>query len=110
MSRARWTDLFSEVRKPDLSCASLEQHAAQSFLHFLDLHRQSRLRDRTRFCRASEVAMTGQRIEVAKLLECDMIHKNILLYQSQKSISPDGLRCVEARHRVETMHTTTGRQ
>ena len=61
--------LFSEARKPDLSRASLEQHTAQSFLHFLDLHRQGRLRDRTCFRRASEVAMTGQRIEIAKLPE-----------------------------------------
>ena len=70
-------DLFSELRKPDLSRASLDQHAAQSLLQFLDLHRQGRLRDRTCFCRASEVAMTCQRIEIAKLPKGD-IHQNIL--------------------------------
>jgi hypothetical protein len=57
--------------------ASLEQHAAQRVLQLLDLHRQGRLRDRAGFCRAPEVALTGQRIEIAQLPQRDT-HKKIL--------------------------------
>src|SRR5262249_52151185 len=57
-------DLFSESRQPDLPGASLEEYTAQSFLELLDLHRQSGLRNRTCFCRAAEVAMTRQRVEI----------------------------------------------
>src|ERR1700726_3677745 len=78
--------LFSEFRKRDLSCASLEQRAAQSFLQFLDLHRQSRLRDRTCVCRASEVDMTRQRIEIAKLPKRNLTHQKTLPNEHQKQI------------------------
>ena len=32
-------DLFPELGQRHLPCASLQQHAAEGFLHFLDLHR-----------------------------------------------------------------------
>ena len=87
-------DLFSEIRQRDLSRASLEEHAAQSFLQFLDLHRHGRLRDRTCFRRASEVAVTCQRIEIMKLPKRDLGHQKILPQQSLKSTLPDGMRPV----------------
>ena len=71
-----WSGLFSERGERDLPGASLQQHASQRVLQVLDLHRQSRLRDRTCFCRAPEVALTGQRIEIAQLPKRD--HKKIL--------------------------------
>ena len=95
MSRTRWASLFSEVRQPDLSRASLDQHAAQGFLQFLDLHRQGRLRDRTGFCRASEMAMTRQRIEIAKLPERQRGSSEYLIAAITKVNLPDGLRCVD---------------
>ena len=88
-------DLFAELRQRDLPCASLQQHAAEGFLHFLDLHRQRRLRDRTCLRRASEMAMTCQRIEVAKLPERHLDHQNILSVRSLKSTLPDGRRCLD---------------
>src|SRR5258706_7374197 len=101
--------LFSELRQRDLSGASLEQHAAQSFLQLLDLHRQSRLRDRTGFCRASEVAVTCQRVEIAKLPKRDLDHQKILPQPSLKSILPDDMRRVDCtRNRLEIMQTRTG--
>ena len=71
-------ELFAKLRKRDFSRASLEQRAAESFLEFLDLHGQGRLRDRTCFCRASEVAVTYQCIEIAKLPERYLDHQSIL--------------------------------
>src|SRR5207249_2774529 len=88
-------DLFTEFRQRDLPRASLDECAAEGFLHFPDLHRQRRLRDRARFRRAPEMAMTCQRIEIAELPEGDVYHKIILSLRSLKSISPDGLRCVD---------------
>ncbi len=75
------------------TCRALafDQHAAQDVFQLLDLHRQRRLRDRTGFRRASEVAVTRQGIEIAKLPERDIIHQIILSQQSLKSISPDEL-------------------
>jgi hypothetical protein len=61
-----------------LSGASLDEHGAQSLLQFLDLHRQSGLRDPASRCRASEVAVTRQRIEIAKLPKRNLYHQNIL--------------------------------
>ena len=75
-------DLFAEFCQCHLSCASLQQHAAEGFLHFLDLHRQRRLRDGTRLGRASEMAVTCQRIEVAKLSERHLDHQIILSARS----------------------------
>ncbi len=63
--------LFAELREPDLPRASLEQHGAERFLQFLDLHRQGRLRDRAGRRRATEMAVTRQRIEIAKLPQGD---------------------------------------
>jgi hypothetical protein len=88
-------DLFAELGQRDLSCASLQQHAAKRFLHFLDLHRQRRLRDRTRLGRASEMAVTCQRIEVAELSERHLDHQIILSVRSLKSTLPDGMRCLD---------------
>src|SRR6202040_662848 len=70
--------LFAKLGKPDLSSASLHEHGAQSLLQFLDLHRQSRLRDRTSCRRVSEMAMTCQGIEIAKLPNGHLAHQNIL--------------------------------
>ena len=78
-------ELLAELRQPDLPRASLEQHAAQDFFHFLDLHRQSRLRDRAGFRRAAEMAVTGQRVEIAKLFERKIIIRIILSQRSKKS-------------------------
>src|SRR5260370_41286513 len=100
-------DLFAELRQPDLPRASLEQHAAQGFLEFPDLHRQRRLRDRGCFRRASEVAMTRQYVKITQLFERNMTHQNILLQRSKESTLPDRLRCVETRNRVESIKTTT---
>ena len=97
MSRTRWAASSPNVRQRDLSGASLEEHAAQSFLQFLDLHRHSRLRDRTCFGRASEVAVTCQRIEIAKLPKRDMGHQKNLTQRSVKSTLPDGFRSVVTR-------------
>src|SRR4051812_15937930 len=88
-------DLLAELRQRHLSRASLQQHAAERFLHFLDLHRQRRLRDRTRLRRAPEMAVTCQRIEVAKLPERHLDHQNILSVRSLKSTLPDGRRCLD---------------
>ena len=83
--------LFSELRQPDLSCASLDQQGAQSLLQFLDLHRQGRLRDRAGGGRAAEVPVACQRVEIAKLPEGNRDHQNILSQQSLKSILPDAM-------------------
>src|SRR5215813_14073516 len=77
------------------ACASLDEHGAQSLLQVLDLHRQSGLRDPTSCCRASEVAMTRQRIEIAKLPQRCLYHQNILSQQSLKSILPDRMHRVK---------------
>ena len=71
-------EFFSEFCQRDLSCTSLQQDAAESFLQFLDLHGQGRLRDRTCFGCASKVAMTYKRIEIAKLSKRYLEHQNIL--------------------------------
>lgn len=75
-------DLFAELRQPDLPRAPLEQHAAERFLEFLDLHRQGRLRDRGCFGGASEVAMTCQYVKITQLFERNVTHQNILLQRS----------------------------
>ena len=105
-------DLFAELRQRDLSRASLQQHAAEDFLHFLDLHRQRRLRDRTCLRRASEMAVTCQRIEVAKLSERRLDHQIILSVRSLKSTLPDGRRCLDCfqsdrNHQETTMDDKT---
>jgi hypothetical protein len=41
------------------------------------------------------MAMTCQRIEIAKLSECHLDHQNILSERSLKSTSPDGKLCLE---------------
>src|SRR5262249_25222531 len=91
-------ELLAELGQRHLSGVALEQHAAERFLHLLDLHRQGRLRDRAGFRRAAEVGMTGERVEVAKLAERDVDHKIILLQQSLKSISSDRTPCVDCPH------------
>src|SRR3954452_13546746 len=104
-----WGGLFSERGERDLSRASLQQHTAQRVLQILDLHRQSRLRDRTCFCRAPEMALTGQRIEITQLPK--RYHKKILPQRSLKSTLPDGLGCVDWRgSKLKTMPTPTRRQ
>src|SRR5262249_37611643 len=75
--------------------AAFQQRAAKRILHLADLHRQGRLRDRAGFCRAPEMAVPCQRVEIAKLPECDVYHQIILSLRSLKSISPDGLRRVD---------------
>src|SRR5207237_585603 len=88
-------DLLAEFRQRYLPRASFQQHAAEGFLHFLDLHRERRLRDGTRLRRASEMAVTCQRIEVAKLPERHLDHQVILSERSLKSTLPDGMRCLD---------------
>ena len=73
MSRTRSDEFLAEVGEPDLSRASLEQRRAERFLQFLDLHRQRRLRDRAGVRRAAEMAMPRQRLEIAKLLERQLV-------------------------------------
>jgi catalase-peroxidase len=87
--------LFPECRQRDLSCTSLQKQTAERFLQLLDLHRKRRLRDRTRFRRAAEVTMSGQRIEIAKLPERHVYHQKILSERSSKSTLPDGMPCVD---------------
>ena len=71
-------ELLSEAGNTDLSGASFEQGSAQRVLEFPDLHRQGGLRDRAGFCGVSEVAMTGQRLEIPELLQRQAFHQNIL--------------------------------
>ncbi len=71
-------EFFSEPRERDLSCASLQQQAAERFLHFLDLHRERRLRDSAGFRGPSEMAVPRQRIEIAELAKGHVDHKIIL--------------------------------
>src|SRR5262249_53800729 len=102
--------LFSELGKPHLSRASFDEHGAQSLLQFLDLHRQSGLRAPASYRRASEVALTRQRVEIAKLPKGYLVHQNILSQQSLKSILPDGMRRVklQPRNQLQIMQTATG--
>jgi len=88
-------DFLAEFRQCDLSRAAFQQHAAQRLLHFLDLHRQRRLRDRASVRSASKMAMARQRVEVAELSHAYLQHQNILSYRSLKSTSPDGKRCLD---------------
>ena len=88
-------EVFPEPRQRDLPRASLQEHAAERVLESLDLHRQGRLRDRTCFRRAAEMAMPGQRIEIAQLPKRDVYHQKILLQRSLKSTLPDEMRCVD---------------
>ncbi len=93
---------FSELRKPSLACASLDEHSAQSLLQLLHLHGQGRLRDPASRCRVSEVALTRQRIEIAELPQRYVGHQKILSQQSLKSILPDEVhRLFSARTREE---------
>ena len=85
MSRTRRAASSPNFVSRDLPRASLEQHGAQRLLQFLDLHRHGRLRDRTGVRGASEVAVTRQRIEIAKLPEGDIAHQKILSQRSLKS-------------------------
>jgi len=66
--------LSAELRQCDLSRVALDQRAAERPFHFLDLHRQCRLRDRTGIRRAAEMAVPNERIEIAKLAQCDIYH------------------------------------
>ena len=99
MSRARGATSSPKFVSATCRAPALEQHAAQRFLQFLDLHRQGRLRDRTGFGRASEMAVPRQRIEIAKLPERDVCHQKILSQQSVKSTLPDGSVALDRRPR-----------
>ena len=76
----------------------------------VNLDKARRLRDRAGFGGAAEVAVTGQRIEVAKLAERDVDHKIILLQQSLKSISSDRTACVDCRHPAQAETKITPRR
>src|SRR3569832_1780534 len=81
--------LLAKRRQRYLASAALLQHAAERLLHLLDLHGERRLRDRTGLGRMAEMAVTHQRIEIAKLSEGDVYHQFILLPSSLISILPD---------------------
>src|SRR3984957_6768725 len=83
-------EFFAKFRQRNLSRPAFQQHAAEGFLHFLDLHRQSGLRDRTGFGRTPKMAVTNQRVEVAELPQRDVYHQIILSLSSLISILPDG--------------------
>jgi hypothetical protein len=56
------------------------------------------------------VALTRQRVEIAKLPKGYLVHQNILSQQSLKSILPDGMRRVklQPRNQLQIMQTATG--
>src|SRR5262245_60387227 len=87
--------LLAEPGERNLARAALEQRAAERFFHFLDLHRQRRLRDRAGVGGAAEVAMSGQRIKIPQLAQCQIDHQIILSPPSLKSTSPDGSCCLD---------------
>src|SRR5262249_44988384 len=69
--------LFPDLGQSRLSCASLDEHGAESLFQFFDLHRQRGLRDSTSGRPAPEVALTSQCIEIAKLSEGYFRHQNV---------------------------------
>ena len=89
--------LFAELGQRHLPRAAFQQFAAEDFLHFLDLHRQGRLRNRAGVCRPSEMSVPGQCVEVAKLPQRDVDHQIILSLSSLNPALPDGKGCVESR-------------
>src|SRR5579883_1859661 len=94
--------LLAELGEPGLARAALDEDGPQRLLQFLDLHRQSRLRDGTGSCRASEVVVRCQGIEIVQLSQGNFCHQNNLSQQLLKSILPDWIHWSKETKRLES--------
>ena len=75
----------AESGEPELPRAALDLGGAERFFEFLDLDRHGRLRNGAGFRRASEMAMPGERLEIAELPERGIHHSLKLSRQSENS-------------------------
>ena len=77
-NREWWPDALDqflpEPGQRDLPRAPLQQRATERLLHFFDLHREGRLRNRAGVRRAAEMAMSRQRVEIAELAQRHIDH------------------------------------
>ena len=73
---------LAEGRQAQLSRSPFEELRTERFLQFLDLHRQSRLGNRTGFRGPSEMAMSGERLEITQLSQGEVYHNPILWNRS----------------------------
>ncbi len=62
-------DLAADIRQHHIARPPLDHGDAKGPLEIADLHREGRLRDRAGFRRPAEMAVLGERREIAKLPE-----------------------------------------
>jgi hypothetical protein len=73
---------LAEGRQAQLSRGPFEEFRTERFFQLLDLHRQSRLGNGTGFRGPSEMAMSGERLEITQLTQGEVYHNPILWNRS----------------------------
>ena len=82
---------------PHLARAAVEQGDTEGLLQLLDLHGHGRLRDRAAFRRPAEMPGSGDGVEIAELLQCDVQHKLNLSNRSENENSFDRLVWIDSK-------------